>query len=182
MSQIGIAMHNYESEHGALPPAAVTDKDGKPLLSWRVAILPFIEGDRLYQQFHLDEPWDSPHNITLLDKMPPTFKTLARRMNPPPNPTDIQLFAGKNTLFEPGKKFKLEDFARGSSNTLLLIECGEPVPWTKPADIDIDPDGSFPQPKSVVPDIMRYITADCSTHFFPLPLDESELRKLIWIR
>ena len=72
LKRIGLAMVNYQSAEGHYPPAAITSKDGKPLLSWRVAILPYLEdfdghtlGD-LHKAFHLDEPWDSPHNKALL--------------------------------------------------------------------------------------------------------------------
>ena len=58
-----LALHNYHDTHGLYPPAVVYGDDDKPLYSWRVLILPFVEQDALYKEFHLDEPWDSPHNI-----------------------------------------------------------------------------------------------------------------------
>src|SRR5437016_5050491 len=67
--QLQLAIHNYHNVHGKLP-GPIRDKAGQPLLSWRVTILPFIEGDALHKEFHLDEPWDSPHNLTLLKRMP----------------------------------------------------------------------------------------------------------------
>jgi len=66
-------MHNYESTHGQMPPAVVYGSDGQALHSWRVLILPYIEQGELYRQFKLDEPWDSPHNIQLLPKMPRVY-------------------------------------------------------------------------------------------------------------
>ena len=54
-------------------PSNIRDKDGRPLLSWRVAILPYLEESKLYDEFHLDEAWDSDHNIQLLSKMPPIY-------------------------------------------------------------------------------------------------------------
>src|SRR5262245_39481877 len=62
LKEIGLALHNYHAAHNHFPPAAICDKDGQPLLSWRVAILPYIEQANLYRQFKLDEPWDSEHN------------------------------------------------------------------------------------------------------------------------
>jgi len=73
LAQIGLALHTYHDAYRALPPAAILSKDGKPLLSWRVAILPFIEQGPLAQQFRTDEPWDSPHNLKLLPQMPPLY-------------------------------------------------------------------------------------------------------------
>src|SRR5438067_2250340 len=60
--QIGLALHRYYQAHGGLPPAAVQSKDGRPLYSWRVLVLPYLEEQALYEQFDLDEPWDGPHN------------------------------------------------------------------------------------------------------------------------
>ena len=74
LKQIGLAMHNYHDQHKSFPPAYTVDKAGKPLLSWRVLILPYLEQNALYKEFHLDEPWDSPHNRTLIDRMPPTYR------------------------------------------------------------------------------------------------------------
>jgi hypothetical protein len=66
LKQIGLAMENYRMVNGCLPPAAITDQTGKPLLSWRVALLPYLDSVELHQKFHLDEPWDSPHNLSLV--------------------------------------------------------------------------------------------------------------------
>ena len=70
MKQIVLAMWNYEDLKKHLPPVAIRDKNGKALLSWRVAILPQLEQGALYNEFHLDEPWDSEHNKALVAKMP----------------------------------------------------------------------------------------------------------------
>ena len=72
LKQLALGIHNFHSAYRKLP-AARTDENGQPLLSWRVAILPFIEQQALYEQFHLDEPWDSEHNLKLIDQMPATF-------------------------------------------------------------------------------------------------------------
>jgi hypothetical protein len=58
-------MHNYASANGSFPPAAACDANGKPLLRWRVLILPYMDQDSLFQRFHLDEAWDSPDNMPL---------------------------------------------------------------------------------------------------------------------
>ena len=74
---IALAIHNYISStrpKAMFPPAYTTSKDGKPLLSWRVLILPYLEQEALYKQFHLDEPWDSPHNRTLIARMPTVYR------------------------------------------------------------------------------------------------------------
>src|SRR5262245_46018571 len=128
-------MHGYEGKHGSLPPVAIADKEGRPLLSWRVAILPWIEQEDLYREFHLDEPWDSAHNLTLIDRMPATYKVRSRHVNQTASTTYIQVITGVGTPFELGRTVKLTDFRRGSSNTILIMEGAEPVVWTKPEDI-----------------------------------------------
>src|SRR5438105_14396240 len=71
LKQIGLALHNFNGTYKQLPPGAVCDKKtGKPLLSWRVALLPFLEHEALFKEFRLDEPWDGPNNKKLLDKLP----------------------------------------------------------------------------------------------------------------
>src|SRR5688572_17499002 len=111
---MGLAMHNYHDANGALPAAAIRGKDGKPLLSWRVSLLPYIEQDNLYKEFRLDEPWDSPHNRKLLGRMPSTYSPFSRKETPEPYTTYYQVFVGPGAAFEgrEGKKLK-EDFPDG---------------------------------------------------------------------
>ena len=96
---IGLAMHNYAARAKSFPPAAITDGDGNRTLSWRVAILPYLDEKELYDQFRLDEPWDSPHNRELIARMPDVYadpnravrravgdgKTTFRRADRPPD-------------------------------------------------------------------------------------------------
>lgn len=138
-----MAFHNYADAHDGLPPAAVCGPDGKPLLSWRVLLLPYIEGEDLYKQFHLDEPWDSEHNRQFIDRMPKTYTApWMKYVHMPPEHTVLKVFVGPGTPFEPGAKLKVipDDFPDGTENTLLFVEAGDPVPWTKPDDIPFNPD------------------------------------------
>jgi hypothetical protein len=140
-------MVNYADQHGRLPPAVVYGKNGQPLYSWRVLILPWMEQQELYKQFHLDEPWDSPHNIQLLECMPMSYAPPpGKRSRIPAYHTVYHVFVGKGTPFEKGKEVKVgqEGFPDGTSNTILIIEAGQPVPWTKPEDLPYDPDGPLP--------------------------------------
>jgi hypothetical protein len=142
IKQIGFAFQNYHDVHGRLPPSAVTDKDGRPLLSWRVAILPYVENDNLSRQFRHDEAWDSPHNAPHLWAKPRCYApTLGG--NDAENLTRYQVFVGPGTAFErPGLTWT--DFPDGRENTLLVVEAGEPVPWSKPADLPYDPTSPLP--------------------------------------
>jgi hypothetical protein len=162
--QIGLAMHSYASTFGQLPPAAVCDSHGKPLLSWRVQILPFISEESLYKEFHLDEPWDSEHNIRLLPRMPGTYALPPRKQKQLPDyHTVCHVFVGKGTAFESAEGLRLrDDFPDGTSNTILVIEAGEPVPWTKPEEIPFDPDQPVPPLRTAFKNMIRVVLADGS--------------------
>jgi prepilin-type processing-associated H-X9-DG protein len=138
LKQIGLAMHYYQAAHGTLPPAAVTDKNGRPLLSWRVAILPYLESSHLYSEFHLDEPWDSPHNRSLLDAMPLVYACPSDRARKP-GTTGYQTVIGPATAFTPDfKPLAFQDITDGLSRTFLVGESRRCVPWTKPEDLPFD--------------------------------------------
>jgi len=140
MRLIGLAML-YSARN--IPPGfprAVIEKDGKPLLSWRVAILPYVSGEdaSLYKQFHLNEPWDSPHNFELAKKIPTVFRSLD---SPNDGKTRVMLFTGKGAPFDGAKKISTFDIG-DLSRTILCVEAGpdKAVPWTKPKDLTFDPE------------------------------------------
>lgn len=151
LRQMGIAMHNYNSVNNNRIPAraAINGKDGQPLLSWRVALLPYLEQDNLYRQFHLDEPWDSPHNKALIPVLPRVF------VHPSADPsvaaqgmTHYRAVTGPMSAFEPcngvppGIPQSIPD---GTSNTIMLAEATDPVIWTKPDELAFEPGGPLPR-------------------------------------
>ena len=139
LKQIGLAMHNYHDANNAFPPAAVCDKAGKPLLSWRVLILPYLEEEALFKQFKLDEPWDSANNKKLLAKMP---KIYAVPGVTPEGGTDthFRVFVGNGAGFDWLKGTKLNTIADGTSNTYMCVTGADAVPWTKPDELEFDPE------------------------------------------
>jgi hypothetical protein len=140
LKQLALAMHNYNDTYGHLPPAVIYSKDGKrPLYSWRVELLPFIEEGQLYQQFKKDEPWNSPNNIQLLSRMPKVF--LLPGDPPGTNQTPYQVFVGKGTPWADDRTgLRLGPaFADGTSNTILIAEAANKVPWTAPEDLKLRP-------------------------------------------
>ena len=133
LKQVVLGMHNYEGAFQKFPPTEVkTPGKAGPGLSWRVAILPWIEEETLYRQFKHDEPWDSDHNKKLLTKMPKVF------MIPGSDPAAAA--AGKTYLrtFSLGKGMKVLDIADGLSNTIAVVEAADAVEWTKPDELDAD--------------------------------------------
>ena len=133
---ISLAMLNHESAYGSFPPRAILDENGQALLSWRVAILPDLEEQMLYEEFHLDEPWDSPHNRPLADRMPAIFLSPGFENG---DLTHYQLPVGEGTPFEGDQGLGIDDILDGMSNTILVVEADEGVIWTKPDDWAYDP-------------------------------------------
>jgi hypothetical protein len=249
-------MHNYHDTFGFFPASAIYSKDGKPLLSWRVALLPFLNHDNLYKQFHLDEPWDSEHNKKLLDKMPDIFRVPGQKDK---SGTYYQVFVGESTMFEqlkggarggagagggaggpgtsapagggssagapggenndsgagssaqstepgsaPGKArrvrplatggaagvgeqpagtqsrgVRIADIVDGTSNTIMIIEGGSTVPWTKPEDLPYVPLGKLPALGGPFKDCIHVALADGSVHSFKKDFDETIMRAAI---
>ena len=139
IKQILLAILTYENDKGRYPPAYTTGKDGKPLLSWRVLLLPYIDQDALYKQFHLDEPWDSPHNKQLIARMPAIYRSPQSAVTG--GKTTYLTVRGEDTVFPGSAEVTMADIRDGTSNTAVLIEANDQsaVPWTAPDDFRPDP-------------------------------------------
>jgi len=138
LKQIALAMHEYESVYRVLPPALTLDPEGKPLLSWRVLLLPYLDQAALYEQFKLDEPWDGPHNKLLLAKMPKVFECPSWPKRGPENST-YQVLIGPGTLFEKAEGIAVNEVRDGMSNTLMVLDTKAPIPWTQPSGLVFTP-------------------------------------------
>jgi hypothetical protein len=191
LQEVGLALRTYHDVHGKLPPAVVTAKDDKPLYSWRVLLLPFLAEDELYKQFHLDEPWDSPHNKTLLGKTPWCYVPALGANKDGPGLTRHQVLVGPGRAFE-REGLTWDDFPDGLANTLLVVEAGEPVPWTKPADLAYHPGEPLPPLGGVFEKPVHFLCyelwrkpgfvgcfADGTTRFISSKNDERTIRSLI---
>jgi hypothetical protein len=116
---MALAMHSYNDANGHMPAPALYDRTGRPLLSWRVAILPYLGENALYQQFKLDEPWDGPNNSKLLSRMPKVYECAAAPT--PPGETIYRVFVGNGAAFEPGRGLRFPaEFPDGTANTILI--------------------------------------------------------------
>ena len=144
MKQIMLALHIYESAHGHFPPAIVIDTASGVARSWRVELLPYMDGfGPLYDQYRKDQPWDSEANKAVLEKMPVIY----RRPGDTSNNTSVFAAYGKGLFFELDDKVgtKLRDVTDGTSNTIAIFEGNKQVPWTKPEEIAFDLEkGEFP--------------------------------------
>lgn len=139
MKQIMLALFNHESANRQFPAHAVYSKEGKPLLSWRVKILPYIEEQALYEQFHQDEPWDSEHNKSLIAKMPAVYRNPNAQLGN--GKTNYLAVVGKECFMDGTEKpVQLKSITDGTSKTIALVEADleKAVEWTKPDDFNYD--------------------------------------------
>jgi hypothetical protein len=186
MRQIGLAILNYESAMGRFPASYTADEQGKPLFSWRVRILPYIEEQNLYDQFRFDEPWDSPHNLEVAQTMPAVFRSPQSKA-PPGMTTYLGIGGAKGALMKPADRaqsgLRIAAIVDGMSNTIMCVEASDElaVEWTRP-DTEIDPEnfdmsglfGSYPNGTNA-------LFCDCSIRFLSSTLDPEILKQLMII-
>jgi hypothetical protein len=190
LKRLALAMHSYHTVHGELPPPAIYHQGtGKPLLSWRVALLPYLGNAEvdLYRQFRLQESWESPHNKGLLGRMPAVYRALDGQPMSWER-THYQVFVGPGTCLEPtgkpggplGMKGRpLSEITDGPANTLLIVEGSKAVPWTSPQDLPYDPAGPLPPLGGLFKDRVHAAFADGSTAAIKADLPVASWRALI---
>ena len=197
LKMIGIACQNHHDVFRRFPTSTY-DKDGKPLLSWRVHILPFVEAQALYQQFHLDEPWDSDHNKKLIAQMPAVYRN--------PNFVDAErtvylAATGPQAIFPEGKvddgdqavafrknnvnvafarKTSFQNITDGTSNTIMVVEAdpAEAMVWTRPDDLPFDPQQPMAGLGGLQKTGFNTLFCDGSVHFIASTIDPEVLRCL----
>ena len=136
MRTVGIALQAYLETHGHFPPSIIRDAAGRPLYSWRVELLPFLEQPGLYERFHRDEPWDSPHNKSLLKEYS-LFHCPAD--GGPLEMTSYVAIVGEHGILQRDRPTTIEECTDGLGNTIMLVECsGSGIAWSEPRDLEFD--------------------------------------------
>lgn len=140
LKQLGLALHNYHDAHKTFPPAIVRDATGRPHLSWRTLVLPFAEQAVAYDKYKFDEPWDSPHNKSLLPGNIEVFRCPSNKADLSKPTTNYVAVIGPNTAWRSdGTVVSFKDFADGVSNTILLVETKEAaIHICEPRDLSLD--------------------------------------------
>ena len=138
LKQIGLALHNYHSHYGCFPPAYIADEKGRPMHSWRVLILPYLEQKPLYDQYDFSEPWDGPNNGKLAD-IPLAAFNCPGDGEGPSTTTSYVAVVGPNTAWPGSESITFADFSDGMSITILVVEVhNSGVHWMEPKDLDIN--------------------------------------------
>lgn len=186
--KILLGMHHYHDMYTVFPPAdKFRGEDGKHHLSWRVHLLPFVGQEELYEEFHLEEPWDSPHNKTLMAKMPDVYKASSSDASSKdtikPGYTTFLAPVGEGTAFGGTAAPKMSDFTKGVRQTVVLVEVKpeKAAPWTAPGDYTYDPDDPAAGLKTGVDGGRLYGFADGSVKYVPLEIPPEVLLGLFQI-
>jgi hypothetical protein len=191
LKQMLLAMSNYNDAMGSFPPAATSDANGKPLLSWRVAILPYVEQSSLYNLFKHNEPWDSPANKALLSQMPKLYQSPGRSKDGD-TVTYYRVFGALNPPTSPRAPFvlpvagggqppplRIANFTDGTTNTILIAEAEEGVPWTKPEVMIYNPKGPIPALSYYFNGVTQVGMGDGSVRQIKKSISEKTLRAAI---
>ncbi len=138
MKQIVLALQNYHDVYKSFPAAYIPDENGKPKHSWRVLILPFLERWDLYDAYNFDEPWNGPHNRSLLHRTPPALRCPSTTSSEA-DTTEYFAVVGPSAAWPGSVERKLSDFPDAPSMTIMVMEAaGKHVPWTEPIDLTIE--------------------------------------------
>lgn len=142
IKQLLLSLLNHEASYRSFPAYASFDDNGKPLLSWRVHILPFLEEQALYEKFHLDEPWDSDHNRQLIPLMPDVYlDPSSPKYTVQDGHTHYLGVKGEGMMFDGSAQGRgIATIVDGTANTIIVVQCNDEaaVPWTKPQDFEPD--------------------------------------------
>lgn len=141
LKQIALALHNYHDAFGCLPPAYIADASGKPLHSWRVLLLPYLDHKPLYDLYRFDEPWDGPNNRKLADKIVSVYNCPGEHRpaaHSTQTSTSYVAIIGPETLWRGDRSTKFDDIKDGTSNTLMIVEVvNSGIHWMEPRDLHV---------------------------------------------
>lgn len=180
LQRIAAAMLRYEQDHGHLPAAAVTGPDGSTKHSWRIELLPYLGERKLYDQYRLNEPWDSQHNKRLIKQMPAVYQSPG---NDSSGMAAYFVPVGPRTLFGNADGPKLSEIQDDRAATIMLADAKREIPWTKPEDIvvDLENDDGLPSLGGLQKLAYLFAFADGTVDCVFNDLDKDELKKMLTI-
>ena len=178
VQRLSAALTAYIAQHDRFPTYANFSRQRKPLLSWRVHLLPYLGHQNLYEAFNLDEPWDSVHNRQLIPRMPAVYQNPRR---PHDHMTHLVLPVGKGTICEkPGgtRGVGVGEVRDGLSNTLMLVDAEDSVIWTEPRDLPYNSRRPWRGLGQKTRPGFLAVSADGSLRYIPSTLGTAEIKSL----
>ncbi len=135
LQRIANALKQYHKIHGRLPPSFIAGPNGEPWHSWRTLILPQLGYDVIYSQYRFDEPWNSPHNLKLVEKEPAEFAYVASGEEKKGS-TSFLAIVGTEAIWQERSAISVFDIQGIRVGKLLVAECANSnIAWTEPRDI-----------------------------------------------
>lgn len=183
LKSIALAIYNYEHDHGHFPPPFIPDEKGKPMHSWRVLLLPYLEEDNMFKQYRMDEPWNGPNNRKLATKSPRCYQSILANNLHEGNKGETNFLAvtGSGTFWEFSGKLTVKQLGdRAPKVVTFVINDGMGINWMEPSDLDIETmEYSVPSPRGLgVYKTSPHAFADGSVHQFQKPPKPEALRNL----
>jgi prepilin-type processing-associated H-X9-DG protein len=139
MKQIGVAMQMYHDQYKCFPPAYIPDENGRPMHSWRVLLLPFMEQQAIYEQYDLNEPWDGPNNSRLAGMIDNVYRCPSEDTSVHPAETNYVMIVGPGTISDGPTPTQIGQITDGVANTIMVVEvAGSGIHWTEPRDLKLE--------------------------------------------
>jgi hypothetical protein len=179
LEQLAAAMNKYHDANGHYPLPVILGPDGKTSHSWRVAILPYLEGGaELSARYRMDQPWDSDHNRQVMLDGAELFAVHGEEPAEDSPTCGYFVIAGKGTLFDGENEPTRQSVTDEAAATILLVEARRPIPWTKPEDISYDPAAALPELGGHVQSMFAAAFVDGSVRLLANGTDEATLRAM----
>jgi hypothetical protein len=179
-----LAVANYHETYGCFPPAYVADREGRPMHSWRVLILPFLERHDLYDTYNFAEPWDGPNNRRLADRIGRIYLRSGLD-SAHDQTTSFVAVVGPETSWPGARALGRKDIGDGLRATLMVVEVPDGrFRWMEPRDLEFDRmslrinDGSGRGPGSRLGGA-RVLSADGAVRTLPDGFDPERLRAML---
>jgi hypothetical protein len=140
LKQIAFALQKYHANFGCFPPAYIADENGRPMHSWRVLLLPYMEMKPFYDKYDFGEPWDGPNNSRLANQRPEVYVCPSDyHWSKPPSQTSLVVVVGDDTPWPGHEPFSITDDGRNFLDTIQIVEVADSgISWMEPKDLNID--------------------------------------------
>lgn len=177
LQQLGLALSNYHEAYGTFPPAYIPDEAGRPMHSWRVLILPFLDQSRMYDAYDFDKPWNHADNLAVAQKTPQVFRCPSAPPGGQINATHYVYVTGPDTCFDGAEGIRLQDITDGQSQTILVVETHQSsISWNEPHDLEVSRWKRIGVPSTVSSTSdhaagFHVVFADGSVRFIQQPID-----------
>lgn len=192
LKQIGLAMHNYHDAWKTFPPAA----GSAPLVSWRVALLPYLDQTAVYSRYDQKHAWNQAPNLVLAAERVDVWICPSNYQPKDANGlycAAYSMLTGPQTVGGNPQGTTLLDIKDGSSNTAMIVEaCGAQITWSEPRDVNIEQqpiginfNGERPGHSASLLSAYHFgahvLLVDGSVRWLPSNIDPTVLHKLVKI-